>query len=589
MEIRELLDRFDLVEPQEDGSYMVRCPAHDDGRPSLHITDKGDSILLYCFAGCSIDSILTALGLEACDLYIDEGKTPHSTVTGITVAQLAGAKGFSLYDLEEYGFADTTYQGSPAIRISYLDERGKEAFYRFRIALEGDRFRNLPGTSVCAYGQQWLPAARESHELVLVEGETDAVTCFIHRIPCIGLPGASTGRCLSNLDLQGIETIYAVKEPDSGGSQFAASVDQALSDSGWNGNLRIISLSGASDLNELYLQNPDEFESALDACKEASRSCSDRLQLLIPGAITGADLLDQEFPEPDWVIPEILPEGLALLAGKPKVGKSFLCMNLAVAVSLGDPFLGDIAVEPGRVVYLALEDNHVRLRDRLAKILNGRHPPENLYLVTDCPRLDKGGHERIENVLKSKPPVRILIIDTLGKIRHSKQTTRSVYDLDYRNLEGLQGLAMEYGVCILLVHHLRKQTSDDPLELVSGSTAITGCSDTAMILRRSNASLDATLHVTGRDVIQRDLALRFDAQTCTWINAGTPEFAGLSPERQRIIQLFKHENRVMGPTEIAELLAMDPANTKSLMSKMVNSGQLNRPEHGKYEISSLMN
>jgi len=153
-------------------------------------------------------------------------------------------------------------------------------------------------------------------------------------------------------------------------------------------------------------------------------------------------------------------------------------------------------------------------------VLGGRIPNDDLVIATTWTRLDEGGLEELEACLDSDD-YDTIIIDTLARVWGGKHAKRVyAYDDDYRSLVGLQRLALDREKSIIAVHHLRKAESDDPLDLVSGTTGITGCADTILVLKRQGSSLDAALHIAGRDVEQPELAFLFDQATGQWLQQG---------------------------------------------------------------------
>src|SRR5262249_3528333 len=142
---------------------------------------------------------------------------------------------------------------------------------------------------------------------------------------------------------------------------------------------------------------------------------------------TAAELVAAEFPEPRWAVPGIIPEGASLLAGGPKLGKSWLMLNLAIAVASGGRALGRIRVDKGDVLYLPLEDTARRLRDRLIAILGNEPPPDGLTLELECPRLPDGGADHIEAWIAEHPAARLIIIDVLVRVRGKVSERANAY------------------------------------------------------------------------------------------------------------------------------------------------------------------
>jgi hypothetical protein len=230
----DLLARLKNVVRNGD-SWTARCPAHDDQRNSLSIHHRDGRWLLKCHAGCGFEEITAALGTSAADFFDDKlhggrgallppNDTRNSatlvtpTTTGLTLGQYAAAKALTADFLKSCGLSEVTYDHRPAVRIPYYGPNGEELAVRFRIGLDGDRFRWKSGTKPCLYGLHRLAMVQAAGYVVLVEGESDCHTLWSHGAPALGIPGAANWR--EDRDarhLDGIETIYVVVEPDRGG------------------------------------------------------------------------------------------------------------------------------------------------------------------------------------------------------------------------------------------------------------------------------------------------------------------------------------------------------------------------------------
>ena len=300
---------------------------------------------------------------------------------------------------------------------------------------------------------------------------------------------------------------------------------------------------------------------------------------------TACELMEMELPPVTWVVPDVLPEGVTILGGKPKMGKSWMAYGLAVAVATGGVALGNKQVERGEALYLALEDNPRRLRKRLRKVLRGEPAPEGLDIWTRLPRLDEGGVEAIEGWLVEHPDARLVVVDTLAKVR-PRQRGQHLYSEDYAALERLLPLAADHGVSILVVHHLRKMDADDPLDTISGSTGLSGGVDGALILKRERGKADAYLHVDGRDVEEpAELALRWDQNLASWNLMGEAHEYRMSEERRAIVELLERSGEpTMAPKEIAEALGKGESATKMMLRDMVADGQVLNPKRGQYTV-----
>ncbi len=301
--------------------------------------------------------------------------------------------------------------------------------------------------------------------------------------------------------------------------------------------------------------------------------------------VSGKELEALDFPEPVWIIPNILGEGYTILAGRPKLGKSWLGLCLAVAVATGGYALGksELRAIQGEVLYLALEDRLRRIKRRLTQVLCGSPFPENLIIAESWPRLDKGGLEALKDFLKEHSDCRLVVIDTLAKVRPPRSKNSDPYEWDMAVGGALQSLANQYRVCILVVHHTRKSEADDPLDSVSGTTGITGSADAVMILKRGRGQADGTLTLTGRDIEERELALKFHPQEGLWELMGEAAEYSLSQERQEILSILRNVGPKT-PAQLAKITDKKPGAIRFLLMKMRDTGGIRRNDKGEYEL-----
>jgi hypothetical protein len=301
-------------------------------------------------------------------------------------------------------------------------------------------------------------------------------------------------------------------------------------------------------------------------------------------SFTAAELDAMELPLPRWAVYEVVPEGLTILAGKPKLGKSWLALNLALAVAYGGKALGCIGVDKGSVLYLALEDNKRRLKKRMRKIMSKTQAkaPHELTMVTTCPRLDSGGKRFVVDWLETHPDTRLVIVDTWGKFRPSRIRNADLYEEDYSHASTVKALADQYAAAVLLVDHCRKMDSTDPVDSVRGSIGSTGAADAVLILKRERGQHDAALFVTGRDLEEQELALTWDAEYCLWSVAGPAEEFRRSRERSQLLNVLQQSGRPMTPTEIAPVIDKKPDAVRKLLWSMCNDGQVRSLGNGRY-------
>ena len=232
----------------------------------------------------------------------------------------------------------------------------------------------------------------------------------------------------------------------------------------------------------------------------------------LPKTITAGALLATPIPPVKWIIPGLLPAGLAIFAGPSKAGKSWLTLWLCLQISQGKSVWGR-EIEPRTVLYFSLEDTLGRLQERLYKLVDAEEDPERLILQTESHGIGQGLEEQIVSFIHTYPDISLIVIDTLQKVRKNDQNG-SMYANDYKDIGALKELADKYGICILLVHHLRKQSSSDPYDQISGSTGIMGVADTTWLMHRQRMSKTATIRVIGRDMDEKMLHIR--EENCVW-------------------------------------------------------------------------
>ena len=292
-----------------------------------------------------------------------------------------------------------------------------------------------------------------------------------------------------------------------------------------------------------------------------------------PGEIVSAsELCRMNFPPPVLTVKGLIPTGAMILAGKPKMGKSWMVLAIGVAVASGGKALGKLDVTPGSVLYLALEDPWRRLKLRLEKIV-GANVPEALNLVTQWPRLDEGGAEHLRNYLEKHNDTRLIIVDTLQRIRRVSNG-QHFYEQDYEAIATFNELAIEFDVTILIIHHLRKGEADDPLEAISGTYGLTGSADGAMILKRDRGNADAYLHAIHRDLEEdQELALRWEQDKALWVVLGDAAEYKLSQLRSAILRTLDLSRTAR---EVSDLIEQSYDNVRKVMERMEKDGLIRR-------------
>ena len=303
---------------------------------------------------------------------------------------------------------------------------------------------------------------------------------------------------------------------------------------------------------------------------------------VLPCTITGTKFMDIDFPAPKWVVDQLIPEGVSLLSGPPKAGKSILCTALAYAVSCGGYFLGKFPCEEGRVLYIASEDSGREVQARLRRL--NATGNDNLLLITDCVDIVAA----IAAAKRKYPDLRLIIIDTLQKNRHSQSVNNeTLYSSEYRELSSIKDIADRADVSLLLSHHTNKRGRvDDIYDLISGSHVLSGVVDTNLILRRKRGDSSGKLYVDGREVPAHDLALQFDKDLGTWAYYGNAEDIQPTGARQEIFNLLIVEDKPMGLKEISEKLNKNKSTIATLVTKMVEDGHVFKVGYGQYTVSN---
>jgi len=298
------------------------------------------------------------------------------------------------------------------------------------------------------------------------------------------------------------------------------------------------------------------------------------------------DLQAMTFSPVRFIVPGYIPEGVTIIAGKPKVGKSWLTLDLALGATADRFTLGTLKPAQGDVLYLALEDNKRRLKRRMGKIWPHTEAvwPKRLAFAHEWKRADQGGLDDIEEWCRSVPNPVMVVIDTLEKFRPLQNGKEAAYSADYRAVADLQKVASQYGIAIIVNHHVRKMDADDPFDTVSGTLGLTGAADTIIVLKRHAGAV--TLHARGRDIEEAETALQFERATCRWTILGAAAEVYISNERGAVLSALAGAGEdglavsdIMAATGRKSRSAMD-----TLLFKMKESGEIVRIKRGTYAL-----
>lgn len=267
--------------------------------------------------------------------------------------------------------------------------------------------------------------------------------------------------------------------------------------------------------------------------------------------IKAADLIQTEFEPLVSAVDDLISEGLTMLCGASKIGKSWFVLDLCHSVASGNKFLGRETMK-GDVLYLALEDSERRLKDRLIKLGLAQSVPSGLEFTTQSDNIDNGLLEDIETwINKSKTP-RLIVIDTMQKIRGKSPSRVNAYAADYEIIGKLKSIADKNKICIVLVHHLNKMKAkdvSDPFDRISGSTGLMSAADSTILLLRDRDSNTAIVKRTGRDV-------KDDSDFVVTMNEGKWTASGETAKQYRDEMFYQNSGIV---AVIKELLAQSIA------------------------------
>jgi RecA-family ATPase len=326
-----------------------------------------------------------------------------------------------------------------------------------------------------------------------------------------------------------------------------------------------------------------------DALNQLGKQCGESLFDQLKQSF--AEVAAMEFDPVQWIVQDILPAGVSMLCAKPKQGKSWFALDLAMAVAAGaSNALGCKQAVKGDVLYFALEDNQRRMNTRIKKLIFDRFEsaPSNAYLITGVtvPRLNQGFESELDKYLESYPKTRFVVVDPFTFIEtppKHKQPMRS-YQEDYEAINRLTALTREKypHVAIVLVYHMRKEGSGNWLDTVMGTTGLAGAVDNLMFMRRENAQSDAVFYLTGKDIENEcEYAMTFDKVTACWQLQGDAHEYAISKERREILDCLGDD--IKTPKEIAAELDKSHGNIKYLLADMFKNGQVDKVDKGKYK------
>lgn len=257
--------------------------------------------------------------------------------------------------------------------------------------------------------------------------------------------------------------------------------------------------------------------------------------------ISGEELQNMEIPPIEFIVENILTPGLALLGAPPKTCKSFMCLQMCLAICRGKDFMG-FHTEQHDCLYLDLESSFGRPKKRAKQILNGEPIPKNFFISTESEPMGKGFEESFRAELEKHPAIKVVVVDVFKKIRPGARRGVDPYDRDYEDYGAIKALADEYRLAIILVTHTTKMKHpDDPFNELIGSAGTLGSVDVAMVIKKESRDAEtAKLYVSGKDVEDQCYEIRFDGKRHIWEKLGTSQ----EVEAQRLREEYENNNTI---------------------------------------------
>ena len=550
--------------------WIACCPAHADKNPSLSISEGKDApIIVHCHAGCSQDAVLNAIkskvGIDLRKNHIDNKLNHYQLGNPSAVYDYHDLNGRLIGHMCRFDKKDGSKEFRPYVKFGGI--------FKWEGFPEPRPLYNLP-----------VLKEKPDAKILLVEGEK---TCLVAErifpdMAVLTWPhGAKSWAKVDWTVLSG-RNVTIWPDNDLEGKKAATGVADHVMSQGICKKVAIVELPNGLqegwDLADTIPQAVDVQTLAQNAVRIESQAKDKKL-------FTAAELMAMELPPIKFIAYSLVPEGLTIFAGKPKIGKSWLVLGLGLAVANGLLSLGKYQTVKGKVLYYALEDRKARFKDRLQKLKKVYAPNDNLIIKFESPTSEDGGLSALRSELDQYPETRLVIIDTLQKFKKPSRGNSQLYADDYKFIGDLKTLADLKGIGIILVHHLRKMGSSDVFDEISGTLGLTGAADTNLILKKDRGNADAFLHCTGRDIEEMEIALEF--KNFNWQYVSDGDSAKLNPLQKGIISILEKEGALDAASVREKLGAEYPkltsGNFKTTLSRMVKNGLVKNYNH-KYSV-----
>jgi hypothetical protein len=540
--IAEVAERFGV---KLDRHGKALCPFHSEDTPSFPI--KKSENIFKCFgcgeSGDAIDFVAKLKGIEPLEaakllaemyglskpcqaakesstkLTVPTVKPPRDANVGlkqgvkdyITACEknIGQTDYFLSRGLTEKTIKDFRLGYDPQKRCVVIPYSSAMAYYQTR-SVEGKEFRKPP-TEQAGQEPLWGAKALQSSGAVFV---VESPICAMSIAQCGGQ------KLLSEIDGKSNKSVLVLAlDNDKLGHEAQQQLANALFEKGIK--FIVYNVAGEyKDPNEMLMADPKQLRANVREGISVAKKEFSKLKKLF----SANELQQREMRSIRWIVQDLLPEGLAILAAPSKYGKSWMMMQLCMAVAGGKPFL-ERKTERCGVAYFSLEDSERRFKGRLNKMTDNKPAPAGFYGMVTSLSMATGLFEQLTELMELHPDIGLIIIDTFQKVRGGQGKNESVYGADYREMGEMKAFADKHGICVLLVHHLRKQDDDnDVFNRISGSMALMGASDTTWVLsRKKRGDTTTVLTLTGRDVDDAELVIAFDKPTVNWNLIGNAE------------------------------------------------------------------
>lgn len=580
--ITEVVERFGNLKLNR--SHMACCPFHSEKNPSFSVKESDG--IFKCFScgesGDAIDFVSKIKGIESldavkliADMYGIENSQndkkpqarPGTSITNrvqktASVATKQGIKDYiktcitDIHKTDYFANRGLTKETIQKFGLGYdakkqcvvIPYSSEHTYYQTR-STDCKEFRKPP-TEIAGAEPLWNIKALSGMGTVFI---VESPICAMSIMQCNGVAVATCGtgginKLISEIKVKKSRCTFILSLDNDEPGQTA---QQEIANQLFELNIKYIpyNISGEhKDPNELLMKDSKQLEQNIKtATLEArKRYATDK------DSFEACDLVNETLEPVVWIVENLLPVGLAMLCAPSKYGKSWMVLQLCLATAEGNRFLNFKTVQCGSLYY-ALEDSKERLQDRLKKVLKGKSPPRGFRFTIKADTLETGLLSKIEDELNTFPNIKLVIIDTLQKVRGKMSKDDTLYGNEYRQMAAVKEFADKHKICLLFVHHLRKMADEaDVFNMISGSTALMGATDTILIISKKKRNDDqATFSSTGRDIEQSELVVAFDKSKYKWEVEGTVEEIAARRE------LEEYESNIYVQT-IKELVKRNP-------------------------------